>query len=312
MRTVFMGTPDFAVESLDVLAEKTDVAAVVCQPDKPAGRGMKLRPPPVKRRALELGLEVLQPRRVRAKSFRARFRELAPELVVVAAYGKILPGSLLDEVPRGFLNVHASVLPRLRGAAPIHRAILSGEAESGVALMHLTEGMDEGPVYLDARTPLSPDETAGSLHDRLATLGAGLLARWLDSALTGETPVPVEQDHDAATYAPKLDPAEFAVGWERPGAEVDRQIRGLSPFPGAYTFLDGKRVVLLGSRLAGDDAAGEPGAVVRLEKDGPVVACAGGAVKLTRVKPAGKRAMDAGDWLRGARLEVGARFTGAA
>lgn len=308
MRTVFMGTPDFAVSSLDALHQRTEVVAVVCQPDKPAGRGMKLRPPPVKRRALELGLEVLQPPRVRAPSFRERFSQLAPELVVVAAYGKILPASLLAEVPRGFVNVHASLLPRLRGAAPIHRAVLRGEAASGVAIMRLTEGMDEGPVYLDRRTPLAADETAGSLHDRLATLGAEALGEFLDRTLAGEELTPREQDHAAATYAPKLEAAEFGVDWKRPASEVDRQIRGLSPFPSAFTLLASRRLVLLGSEPLVGEPEGAPGELVRLDRRGPVVACGEGAVLLTRVKPSGKRAMDAGDWLRGARLEIGVRL----
>jgi methionyl-tRNA formyltransferase len=307
MRTAFMGTPDFAVASLDALAERTEVVAVVCQPDKPAGRGMKLRPPPVKRRAEELGLPVLQPRRARARSFREEFRALAPELVVVAAYGKILPGDLLEEVPRGFVNVHASLLPRLRGAAPIHAAVLRGEEASGVSIMRLTEGMDEGPVYLDRRVELAPDETAGSLHDRLAIEGAEALGEFLDRVLAGEELAPAEQDHDAATYAHKLDPAEFEVDWSLPAIEVERRIRGLSPFPGSYTFQEGgKRLGLL---MAGPaEGGGEPGTIVALGKRGPVVACGEGAVEVTRVKPAGKRTMDAGDWLRGARLEEGARL----
>lgn len=306
MRTAFMGTPDFAVASLDALAARTEVVAVVCQPDKPAGRGMKLRPPPVKRRALELGLPVLQPKRARAKSFRAEFQALAPELVVVAAYGKILPGDLLEEVPRGFVNVHASLLPRLRGAAPIHAAVLRGEAASGVSIMRLTEGMDEGPVYLDRRVELAPDETAGSLHDRLALLGAEALAEFLDRVLAGEDLEPAAQDHGSATYAHKLDPEMFEVDWTLPACEVERRIRGLSPFPGAYTFLASKRLGLL---MAGPaEGGGVPGAILELGKRGPVIACGDGAVQVTRVKPAGKRAMEAGDWLRGARLEEGARL----
>jgi methionyl-tRNA formyltransferase len=309
MRTIFMGTPDFAVASLDALHQRSEVVAVVCQPDKPAGRGMKLRPPAVKRRALELGLEVLQPRRVRAPSFRRRFAELAPELVVVAAYGKILPGDLLREVPRGFINVHASLLPRLRGAAPIHRAILGGDSRSGVAIMLLTEGMDEGPVYLTRATPLAPDETAGSLHDRLAELGSEALGEFLDRVLAGEKLTPEEQDHARATYAGKLEAEEFEVRWERDAEVVDRQIRGLSPFPSSFTFLAGKRLVLLASELVDNlEVPGPPGTLIRQDKTGPVIACGQGGVRVTRVKPSGKRAMAAGDWLRGARLEPGVCF----
>lgn len=306
MRTAFMGTPDFAVPSLEALAARTEVVAVVCQPDRPAGRGLKLRPPPVKRRALELELPVLQPRRVRSQRFRAELCEQSPELVVVAAYGKILPGDMLTGVPRGFVNVHASLLPRLRGAAPIHAAVLRGEAASGVSIMRLTEGMDEGPVYLERRVELAPDETAGTLHDRLAPLGAAALGEFLDRVLAGDDPVPSEQDHAAASYAHKLDPASFEVDWTQAADEVERRIRGLSPFPGAYTHQGSKRLGLLMAAPA--QGEGEPGTLLALTGRGPVIACGEGAVEVTRVKPAGKRAMDAGAWLRGARLQEGARL----
>lgn len=318
MDTVFFGTPDFAVASLEALHERTRVVAVVCQPDRPAGRGMQPRPPPVKRRALELGLEVLQPTRLREPGFRARLEALAPELAVVAAYGKILPASMLEAVPRGYVNVHASLLPRLRGAAPIHRAVLEGDARSGVAIMQLTAGLDEGPVYLARETPLAPDETAGSLHDRLARLGAEALGEFLDAILAGGPLEAREQDHAAASYAPKLEAHEFRLDWNQPAPRVDRQIRGLSPFPGAWTELAGKRLLILGSRPVaggvppdpggGRPATPAPGAVLELRPEGPVVACGSGSVLLTRVKPAGKRAMAAGDWLRGARLEPGVRL----
>lgn len=307
MKTAFFGTPDFAVPSLEVLAAASTVVAVYCQPDKPAGRGMQLRPPPVKRRALELGLPVQQPRSVKKAEFVDGFRSLGVELAVVAAYGRILPRPLLEAAPLGFVNVHASLLPRLRGAAPIHRAVLDGEPRSGVAIMQVTEGLDEGPVFLDAAVALDAATTAGSLHDRLATLGAELLSRFLaEVARRGALPPATPQDHARATHAGKLDPAEFPVDWTRPAPEVDRRIRGLSPFPGAYTSFRGERLGLVLSRLA--EGSGAPGTVLGLEADGPRVACGSGAVVLTRVKPAGKRELEARAWWNGARLAPGERL----
>lgn len=306
MRTTFFGTPDFAVPMLEVLAAKTEVVAVVCQPDAVSGRGQKLRPPPVKKRALELDLEVLQPKSVRKRVFREDLAAREPELAVVAAYGKILPPKLLALCPRGWVNVHASLLPRLRGAAPIHRAVLLGEEVSGVAIMKVTEGLDEGPVFLDVEIPLGPEVTAGELHDQVMDAGAKLLGEYLDRVLAGDPPAPVEQDHAKATYADKIEKSEGHVDWGREAAVVDRQIRGLSPWPGAYTELAGARLGLVRSRRT--EGEGAPGEVLRLEAEGPVVACGEGAVLLTEVKPAGKRAMAAADWVRGARLEPGVRL----
>lgn len=310
MRTVFLGTPEFAVAGLEVLHQHTEVVAVLCQPDKPAGRGMKLRPPPVKKRALELGLEVLQPPKIRSKAFRQRFRELAPELALVAAYGKILPQSLLDEVPRGFINLHASLLPRFRGAAPIHRCILEGERETGISVMHLTAGMDEGPVYLEKRLSLAPDETVGSLHDRLRELSREATEDFLAKLLSGALPDPIEQDHARATYAPKIEAEEARVDWQRGADELDRHLRGMDPFPGAFSHLEGRRIKLFRARpdldSPGLDLA--PGSIVGIDAEGIRVACGQGALVLLEVQPSGKRRILAADWARGARLEVGTRF----
>lgn len=306
LRTAFMGTPDFSVPSLDVLAEKTEVVAVFCQPDRRAGRGKKVRHGPVKTRALELGLEVLQPRTLRGKRSRGRLRELAPELLVVAAYGLILPADLLAEPRLGAVNVHASLLPALRGAAPLHRAVLEGHDQAGVCIMQMTEGLDEGPVFLRRAEPLGPEVTTGEVHDRMAKLGAEALGEYLDRVAAGEDLVAEPQPEEGITYAEKVTSAEAQVDFSRPAQEVDRLIRGMSPWPGAFTEFRGKRLVLLRSRLA--EGAGEPGTVLATTDAGLRVACGQGAVEVTQLKPAGKRAMAAADWARGARLEEGERL----
>ncbi len=307
LKTAFFGTPDFAVPMLDELAARTRVVMAVCQPDRPAGRGQRPRPPPVKARAAELGIPVLQPRRMKDPEFRAAFRAAAPELAVVAAYGRILPGDLLVEPRFGFVNVHASRLPRLRGAAPIHRAVLLGEASTGISIMQVTEGLDEGPVYLDGGFDLPPGITAGELHDRLAALGRRLLGEFLlELESRGGLPEAVPQDDAGATYAEKIGSEETAVRWEDDGAAVDRQVRGLSPWPGAWTSFRGERLGLV--RSVGAEGSGLPGEILAVDRDGLVVACGRGAVRITEVKPAGKRAMGAADWSRGARIVPGERL----
>ncbi len=292
MRLIFMGTPDFSVPVLDALvAAGHEIACVYCQPPRPAGRGKKDRPTPVHRRAEALGLPVRHPVSLRTEAAQAEFAALNADAAVVVAYGLILPQAILDAPRHGCLNIHASLLPRWRGAAPIHRAILAGDAETGICVMQMETGLDTGPVLMRKATPIGAEETTGELHDRLSDMGAHCIVEALDR-LGDLTPEP--QPEDGVTYAEKIDKSEARIDWTRPAVEVDRQIRGLSPFPGAWTEVSGERVKLLGSRLA--EGQGAPGEV--LDSD-LVVACGDGAIKVTRLQRAGRGAQSAGDVLRG-------------
>jgi methionyl-tRNA formyltransferase len=301
MRLVFMGTPDFAVPALEALvAAGHEIAAVYTQPPRPAGRGKKERPSPVQARAEALGLPVRCPRSLRDPEAQAEFAALAPEAAVVVAYGLILPQAVLDAPARGCLNIHASLLPRWRGAAPIHRAVMAGDAETGVCIMRMEAGLDTGPVLLREAVPIGPEDTTGTLHDRLAALGARLVVEAL-ARLDRLAPKP--QPEDGATYAAKIDKSEAQLDWTRPAAEIDRQIRGLSPFPGAWTTIRGERVKLLASRLTGGQGA--PGTVL---DEALGVACGTGAVQLTRLQRAGREAQGTEEFLRGFPVEPGERL----
>jgi methionyl-tRNA formyltransferase len=276
------------------------VAAVYSRPPKPGGRGQKPRPSPVAARAEALGLEVRTPASLKGPEAAAEVAALGAEVGVVVAYGLILPQAVLDAVPRGCLNIHASLLPRWRGAAPIQRALMAGDAETGVSIMAMAAGLDTGPVLLAERVPIGAEDTAGTLHDRLAGLGARLIVEAL-GRLDALAPVP--QPEAGVTYARKIDKAEARVDWGRPAAEVDRLIRGLSPFPGAWAEVGGERVKLLTSAVA--EGAGAPGTVL----DGRLtVACGEGAVRLLRLQRAGKGALDAGEFLRGLPVPAGSRL----
>ncbi|MCR8724241.1 methionyl-tRNA formyltransferase [Frigidibacter sp. ROC022] len=294
MRLVFMGTPDFSVPVLDALvAAGHEIAAVYCQPPRPAGRGQKERPSPVQARAEALGLPVHHPRSLRAPEAQAGFAALEPDLAVVVAYGLILPQPVLDAPRLGCLNIHASLLPRWRGAAPIQRAVMAGDAETGVCIMRMEAGLDTGPVLLREALPIGAEETSGQLHDRLSALGARLIVQ----AIAGLDGLQAQRQHETGvTYAAKIDKTEARVDWTRPAVEVDRLIRGLSPFPGAWCEVAGERVKLLGSRLT--QGAGEPGAHL----GGFRVACGSGAVEVTEAQRQGKRPMAAADLLRGWEL----------
>ncbi|MCR8824961.1 methionyl-tRNA formyltransferase [Pseudosulfitobacter koreensis] len=301
MRIVFMGTPDFSVPVLDALVQAGhDIAAVYCQPPRPAGRGKKDRPTPVHARAEALGLEVRHPVSLKSPEAQAEFAALNAEVAVVVAYGLILPQAILDAPDRGCLNIHASLLPRWRGAAPIHRAIMAGDAQTGVCIMQMEAGLDTGPVLLRVETPIGADETTAELHDRLSTLGADAIVSALAQldALT-----PQAQPDVGVTYAHKIDKAEAALDWSRDAVEVDRQIRGLSPFPGAWFEHGGVRIKVLGSRLA--EGQGQAGVVL---DDALTVACASGAVQLTRLQKAGRGAQDATEFLRGTALPAGSKL----
>ena len=297
MRLIYMGTPDFAVPALDALhGAGHEVAAVLTQPPRPAGRGGRPRPSPVHRRAEALGIEVRTPPTLRDAAAQEGIRALGAEVAVVAAYGLILPPAVLGAPERGCLNLHASLLPRWRGAAPIHRAVMAGDAETGVCVMRMEAGLDTGPVLLREGTPVGPEDTTGDLHDRLAAMGARLAVEAL-ARLDGLRAVP--QPEGGVTYAAKIDKAEARVDWSRDAAAVDRQIRGLSPAPGAWTLAAGRRLKLLRCRLA--EGGGAPGAVLR----GLTVACGEGAVEVTEVQPEGRPRMDAAAFLRGAALPPG-------
>ncbi len=298
MRIVFMGTPDFSVPVLDALvAAGHEIAAVYCQPPRPAGRGKKDRPSPVQRRAEALGLPVRFPVSLKDPAAQAEFAALQADVAVVVAYGLILPQPVLDAPTHGCLNIHASLLPRWRGAAPIHRAIMAGDAETGVCIMQMEAGLDTGPVLLREATDIGPEETTGALHDRLSAMGARLVAQAL-AQLPSLTPT--TQPEDGVTYAAKIDKAEARVDWTRPAVDVDRLIRGLSPFPGAWCEVQGERVKLLGSHLA--EGTGTPGQVL----DGFTITCGDGAVTVTMVQRPGKRGMLAAEALRG--LDLGERI----
>ena len=301
MRIVFMGTPDFSVPVLDALvADGHDIAAVYCQPPRPAGRGKKDRPTPVHARATELGLEVRHPVSLKGADQQAEFAALGADVAVVVAYGLILPQAVLDAPHHGCLNIHASLLPRWRGAAPIHRAIMAGDAETGVCIMQMEAGLDTGPVLMREATAIGSEETTAQLHDRLSDMGAALIVQALRRLpeLTADV-----QPEEGVTYAHKIDKAEARVDWTRPAAEVDRQIRGLSPFPGAWCEIDGQRVKLLASRLT--EGAGPAGVVL---DDSLRVACGDGAVELLRLQRAGKGAQDREIFLNGFPVGAGTQL----
>lgn len=293
MKLIFMGTPDFSVPVLEALHTKHEIVAVYCQPPRPAGRGKKDRPSPVQQRAEALGLTVRHPVSLKGGDAQVEFSELGADIAIVVAYGLILPQAILDAPTHGCLNIHASLLPRWRGAAPIHRAIMAGDEETGVCIMQMEAGLDTGPVLLRDAIAIGPEETTGELHDRLSEMGANLIVEALAklAELSPET-----QPEGGVTYAAKIDKSEARVDWSLPARQVDQLIRGLSPFPGAWCEIGGERVKILGSRVAA--GTGEPGSVL----GGFAVACGEGAVEITRAQRAGKKPMAAGDILKGLDL----------
>ena len=294
MKIIFMGTPDFSVPALNALIEAGhEVIAAYTQPPRPAGRGKKDRPTPVHARATELGIEVRHPTSLKSLEEQSAFAALNADIAVVVAYGLLLPQAILDAPKYGCLNIHASLLPRWRGAAPIHRAIMEGDAETGVCIMQMEAGLDTGPVLLREATPIGVTETTVDLHDRLSAMGGKLIATAL-SQLDNLKPEP--QPEDGVTYAPKIDKVEARIDWTKPANVVDRQIRGLSPFPGAWCEIEGERVKLLRSSLTEGSTA--PGTHL----GGFRIACGEGAVQITQAQRQGKRALEAEEYLRGADL----------
>ncbi len=302
LRLLFAGTPEFAVPSLRAALQGGDVLAVLTQPARPAGRGRQPQASPVKQVALEHALRVLQPETLRDAGAQAQLAAFAPDLLIVVAYGLILPQAVLD-IPRfGAWNVHASLLPRWRGAAPIQRAIEAGDAETGICLMQMEKGLDTGPVLLRAATPVSPDDTGGSLHDRLATLGARTLAEGLAHLRSHGAPPPAEpQDHALATYAHKLDKTQARLDWRRPAAELARKVRAFSPWPVAEATLDGERLRI--HTAVAIEGRGDPGSVIAAGREGIDVACGEGALRLLTVQRDGGKALAAADFLN-ARPEL--------
>jgi len=310
LRVLFWGTPEFATPPLRaLLGEGFDVVGVVTQPDKPVGRSRSTRQaPPVKQVALEEGVPVLQPAKPRGAEFEAQLRELKPDISVVVAYGHILPREVVDLPPRGTLNIHASLLPEFRGAAPIQAAIREGSEWTGVSIMRMVERLDAGPVILQLGTTVTEDETYGELSLRLSEIGAAALIESLALLELGKANE-VPQVETQATYAPKIDRELTRVDWKRDARTVSRILRAYDPKPGAFTTLDGRDVKLFGARIASSPASAGPGEVIGVDRDGLVVACQGGAVRLLQVQPAGKKRMTAEEWLRGRGIAVGQRFT---
>ena len=308
MRIVFLGSGAFAVPSLLALvAAGHDVAAVVTQPDREKGRGRRLQPPPVKPAAEALGLRVLQPPRIKAPDALDALRALRPDLQVVVAYGQILPRAVIDVAPRGTVNVHSSLLPKYRGAAPIHWAIVNGETETGVTTMLIDEGLDTGPTLLARKTPIGDDETTPELEARLAALGGEVLVETIAGLERGSL-APVPQDHAAATQAPILKKEDGRIDWTWPAETIARRVRGLQPWPGTATTFAGRDLKVLRARPA-EAAAGAPGTIAIVDGDGFVVACGeGSALRLLEVQPESKRAMAAAAFAAGARLAAGDRL----
>jgi len=304
LRLVFAGTPEFSVPCLDACrASGAEVVAVYTQPDRPAGRGRKLTPSPVKQAALAAGIAVEQPESLKPADVQQALADYRPDLLVVVAYGLILPRKVLA-IPRlGCWNVHASLLPRWRGAAPIQRAVLAGDRESGVDLMRMEAGLDTGPVLLERRTPISRDDTGGSLHDRLAMLGAEALAEGLRRTLAGEALVATPQPEDGVTYAHKLDKAEAKLDFSRPALELERQVRAFDPWPVAEGEIAGEPLRIWAAHAIELDHHASPGRVLAAGRDGIDLACGTGALRVTAVQRAGGKRIGAIDYLN-ARPEL--------
>jgi len=299
MRVIFMGTPDFSVEALTQIAKAHDIVAVYAQPPRPAGRGYAEKPSPVHQAALDHGWPVFTPKSLKSADAQAAFGAHGADIAVVAAYGLILPQAILDAPKRGCINIHASLLPRWRGAAPIQRAIMAGDSQSGVTIMQMDAGLDTGPMLLSRAVPISDATTAGDLHDTLADLGARLVLDALNG-LAGGTVTATPQPADGVTYAAKIDKAEAHIDFNRPAREVLRHIHGLSPFPGAWCTAGTERLKLL--HVALTDGDGVPGTVL---DDKITIACGSGAVRVLTLQRAGRGAVGAADFVRGFQLPAG-------
>lgn len=309
-RIVFAGTPEFSVPPLQALIDAGHApCAVYTQPDRPAGRGRRLRASPVKQLAERHGLPVHQPESLRAAGARHALADLEPDLMVVVAYGLILPQAVLDIPRRGCVNIHASLLPRWRGAAPIQRAILAGDSETGVCLMQMEQGLDTGPVLARAATPIHDDDTGGSLHDRLSLIGASLLVQSLDALLDGSMPA-VPQDDAQACYAAKLDKTEARIDWAESAVSIQRRIAAFNPWPVAETRRNGDRLRLWRARVDDPDRMSDeaPGTLLSVARDGIRVACGRGVLRLLSLQADGGRALEVAAFLNGHALQAGERL----
>ena len=298
-KVVFMGTPDFSVPSLKALIETQEVVGVVTQPDRPAGRGRQLRPSPIKVVAEAAGIPVYQPKSLRKKASAEPLREWNPDVIVVAAFGQILRPHVLDLPPHGCLNIHASLLPRWRGASPIQHAIMAGDEETGICLMKMDVGLDTGPVFTCRATPISAADTASTLHDRLAAIGADLTREYLDDILAGKLTAQPQND-DLSTYAPMISKENGRLDWHKSAAELDRHIRAMTPWPGAFTTWEDKTLKIIKATLSNETTRAKPG-FISPSKDGKtaVIATGSGTLILETIQLAGKKAMSAGDFMRG-------------
>ena len=295
LRIVFAGTPEFAAEHLKALLDTPhQVIAVYSQPDRPAGRGQKLTPSPVKQLALEHGIAVYQPQTLRDPGAQAELAALAPDLMVVVAYGLILPQVVLDTPRLGCINSHASLLPRWRGAAPIQRAVEAGDSESGVTVMQMEAGLDTGPMLLKVSTPIEADDTGGSLHDRLAGLGPQAVIRAIEGLAAGTLAGEV-QDDGLATYAHKLNKDEARIDWARPALELERLVRAFNPWPICHSTLNGETLKVHAAQLSEEQGAGATGTIIAADKTGLTVACGEGALRLTRLQLPGGKALNFSD-----------------
>jgi len=302
-----MGTPQFAVEPLRALAEAGhDIAGVVTRTDKPAGRGRTLTAPPVKRIAQELGLDVFQPKRIREPEFIEILRKMDPEAIIVAAYGQILPKEILTLPKFGCINIHASLLPAYRGAAPINWAIIRGEHETGNTIMQMDEGMDTGAILMQESLPIGPEDTAGAMTEKLASLGAKLIIKALP-LLASEKLTLIAQDGTKATMAPLLKKGDGLIDWDLSAREIHNRVRGLSPWPGAYSYLDKKMVKLIATGVL--DGTGEPGLLYERDKNTLAAGTGSGLLRILSIQPEGKKPMTAGEFMRGHRGIEGKKFT---
>ncbi|WP_433749610.1 methionyl-tRNA formyltransferase [Falsibacillus pallidus] len=300
-KIVFMGTPDFSVPVLQqILEDGYEVLAVVTQPDRPVGRKKVMTPPPVKVEALKHGLPVIQPEKLKNPTEMEKIIELNPDLIVTAAFGQILPNEILETPKYGCINVHASLLPELRGGAPIHYSILQGKEKTGITIMYMAEKLDAGDILTQVEVAIEEDDNVGTLHDKLSEAGAKLLSETLPSLINGEL-TPQEQDHTKATFAPNIKREQEKIDWTKAGEEIYNHIRGLNPWPVAYTMLDGEVVKVWNSKKKTVKSDASPGEIIAIEDDGIVVQTGSStAIKVTELQPSGKKKMTAESYLRGA------------
>lgn len=303
-----MGTPEFACPTLQVLIDRSEnLVAVVTQPDRPKGRGQKLMPPPVKELALRHGIPVHQPSKVRDPAFIEEILRLKPDVIVVVAFGQILPKALLEIPPHGCINVHASLLPRYRGAAPLNWCIINGESETGVTTMLMDVGLDTGPMLLTRSTAIDGDESISTLHDRMSVMGAELLAETLDGLKTSSI-APREQDNALSCYAPMLKKEDGLIDWSRDARAIHNQVRGLSVWPVAYTFMDGQVLKIYRTRVGA--GSGQPGTVLRAARGMLEIACLAGSLIIEELQMAGKKRLDSASFLAGCPVAEGSRLGG--